>query len=123
MTIKRSTRTRTSLASPDSTGYVSNHLSAREYNSLSCYDAKIQNKQQAAQYDQLSKFLREFAPYAANASFSVEPVAGGANPQSNDVPSGEANMDMQYAIAMAYNVPVRFYATGGANHDFIPDLE
>ncbi|KAL7933258.1 peptidase S8/S53 domain-containing protein [Trichoderma chlorosporum] len=78
---------------------------------------------QAAQYDQLSAFLDEFAPYAANASFSVESVNGGENPQGNDEPAGEANADIQYAVSMAYDVPVRFYATGGANHYIIPDLD
>ncbi|UKZ75048.1 hypothetical protein TrVFT333_002720 [Trichoderma virens FT-333] len=78
---------------------------------------------QAAQYDQLSAFLDDFAPYAANANFSVESVNGGENPQGNNEPAGEANVDIQYAVSMAYDVPARFYATGGANHDIIPDLD
>ncbi|EHK25673.1 uncharacterized protein TRIVIDRAFT_31861 [Trichoderma virens Gv29-8] len=78
---------------------------------------------QAAQYDQLSAFLDDFAPYAANANFSVESVNGGENPQGRNEPTGEANVDIQYAVSMAYDVPVRFYATGGANHDIIPDLD
>jgi tripeptidyl-peptidase-1 len=64
-----------------------------------------------------------FAPYSTNANFSVESVKGGDNPQGGNFPSSEANQDVQYGIAMAYNVPVRFYATGGENHDIIPDLE
>ncbi|KAL7796027.1 subtilisin-like protein [Trichoderma ceciliae] len=78
---------------------------------------------QAAQYDELNEFLHMFAPYSANASFSVESVNGGENPQGNDVPAGEANADVQYAVAVAYDVPVRFYATAGENHDLIPDLD
>ncbi|KAL7949423.1 peptidase S8/S53 domain-containing protein [Trichoderma barbatum] len=62
-------------------------------------------------YDQLKTFLDDFAPYAATANFTVES------------PAGEANADIQYAVAMAYDVPVRFYATGGENHDTIPDLD
>lgn len=50
-------------------------------------------------------------------------VNGGTNPQGTNVPSSEANQDVQYAAAMGYDVPVRFYATGGENHDIIPDLE
>ena len=56
------------------------------------------------------------------ANFSVELINGGQNTQG-DVASGEANLDIQYALAMAYNIPVRFFATGGGNRDIIPDLE
>ncbi|RFU76514.1 tripeptidyl-peptidase 1 precursor, partial [Trichoderma arundinaceum] len=96
------------------------------------YHAKHENRNlfgivgfdgQAAQHDELDRFLRMFAPYAANANFSVDSVNGGENPQGINVPSGEANPDIQYAVAMAYDVPIRFYATGGENHDVIPDLD
>lgn len=50
-------------------------------------------------------------------------VNGGENPQGNDYPSGEANLDIQYAIAMAYNVSVQYMPVGGEYRDFIPDLE
>lgn len=79
--------------------------------------------QQAAQYHELGEFLHEFAPYSATVNLSVASVNGGTNPQGIEFPSSEANQDVQYAIAMAYNVPVRFYATGGENHDIVPDLE
>ncbi|KAL7909116.1 peptidase S8/S53 domain-containing protein [Trichoderma velutinum] len=78
---------------------------------------------QAAQYDQLRMFLDDFAPYAVNANFSVESVNGGENPQGSNKPAGEANVDIQYAVSMAYGIAVRFYATGGANHDIVPDLD
>ncbi|KAM0261861.1 hypothetical protein ACHAQJ_002064 [Trichoderma viride] len=78
---------------------------------------------QAAQYHELDEFLHMFAPDSVNASFSVESVNGGDNPQGYNFPSSEANQDVQYGIATAYNVPVRFYATGGENHDIIPDLD
>lgn len=32
-------------------------------------------------------------------------------------------MDIQYAVAMAYNLSVQYIAVGGEYHDFIPDLE
>ncbi|KAL6815452.1 peptidase S8/S53 domain-containing protein [Trichoderma sp. SZMC 28013] len=78
---------------------------------------------QSAQFDQLSIFLNNFAPYASNASFSVDFVNGGRNRQGNNESQGEANADIQYAISMAYDIPVRFYATGGELHDIVPDLD
>ncbi|KAK4068799.1 uncharacterized protein Triagg1_7159 [Trichoderma aggressivum f. europaeum] len=78
---------------------------------------------QSAQFDQLSIFLNNFAPYAANASFSVETINGGRNRQGNNESQGEANADIQYAISMGYDIPVRYYATGGELHDLIPDLD
>ncbi|KAL6905075.1 peptidase S8/S53 domain-containing protein, partial [Trichoderma evansii] len=78
---------------------------------------------QAAQYHELDEFLHEFAPYSAGANFSIALVNGGTNPQGTNFSSSEANQDVQYAIAMGYNLPVRFYATGGGNHDIIPDLD
>lgn len=78
--------------------------------------------QQAIQYRELGEFLHEFAPSAA-VNVSVAFVDGGTNPQGTNFPSSEANQDVQYAVAMANSVPVRFYATGGENHDIIPDLE
>ncbi|KAH6604567.1 tripeptidyl-peptidase 1 precursor [Trichoderma cornu-damae] len=83
----------------------------------------VGSKPKAAQYDELNRFLRTFAPSSANATFSVESVSGGENPQGTNVPASEANMDIQYAVAMAHDAPVRFYATGGENHDLIPDLD
>ncbi|PNP57638.1 hypothetical protein THARTR1_02636 [Trichoderma harzianum] len=78
---------------------------------------------QSAQFDQLSVFLNHYAPYAANASFSVESVNGGRNRQGNNESQGEANADMQYAISMGYDIPVRFYSTAGELHDLVPDLD
>ncbi|POR37257.1 Tripeptidyl-peptidase SED2 [Tolypocladium paradoxum] len=77
---------------------------------------------QAAQHDMLDKFVEMFARYAIGANFSTELINGGKNPQG-EYPSGEANLDIQYTIAMAHKVPVRYYSTGGEGHDFIPDLD
>ncbi|ODA80747.1 hypothetical protein RJ55_03706 [Drechmeria coniospora] len=77
---------------------------------------------QTAQHDQLDKFLNMFADYAIGSNFSTESINGGQNPQG-EYPSGEANLDIQYAIAMSYRIPVRYYPTGGEKHDFIPDLD
>ncbi|GFP57005.1 probable tripeptidyl-peptidase SED2 [Trichoderma asperellum] len=78
---------------------------------------------QAAQYHELGEFLHRFAPYSANLNFSIVSVYGGTSPQGTNFPSSEANQDVQYAVAMGQNVPVRFYATGGRNHDIVPDLD
>ncbi|KAI9163040.1 Tripeptidyl-peptidase SED2 [Paramyrothecium foliicola] len=77
---------------------------------------------QAAQFTELEHFIEQFAPYAAGGNFSVAYVNGGQNPQG-EYPSGEANLDVQYAMAMAPGIPVRYYTTGGEKHDFIPDLD
>ncbi|KAM0458365.1 hypothetical protein ACHAPV_006177 [Trichoderma viride] len=78
---------------------------------------------QAVQYHELGEFLHEFVPSSAAVNVSVAFVDGGTNPQGTNFPSSEANQDVQYAVAMANSVPVRFYATGGENHDIIPDLD
>ncbi|KAL7810326.1 peptidase S8/S53 domain-containing protein [Trichoderma aethiopicum] len=78
---------------------------------------------QAAQHDELDKFLHDIAPSSTNANFSIESVNGGQSPQGANEPASEANADIQYAVAMGYDVPVRYYAVGGENHDIIPDLD
>lgn len=85
-------------------------------------EAAADASQQAAQHDELDSFIERFAPYASGANFSTALVNGGSNPQGNYA-SGEANLDVQYAVAMSHGVPVRYYATGGEDHDFVPDLE
>lgn len=37
--------------------------------------------------------------------------------------TGEANLDIQYAVSLAYKIPVRFISVGGENHNFNTDLE
>jgi tripeptidyl-peptidase-1 len=80
------------------------------------------HNQQNAQYAQLESFLNKYAKYAIGTNFSVELINGGKN-QQGEYASGEANLDIQFAIAMAHNLDVRFYSVGGENHNFIPDLE
>ncbi|KHN96536.1 tripeptidyl-peptidase 1 precursor [Metarhizium album ARSEF 1941] len=80
------------------------------------------HSQQAAQYDQLGKYVDKYAPYAKGGNFSVELVNNGTNPQG-EYASGEANMDVQITVSMAFRVPVRFYATRGEEHGFMPDLD
>ncbi|KAL6415427.1 tripeptidyl-peptidase I [Ilyonectria robusta] len=78
--------------------------------------------EQAAQYDQLEEFLRRFAPDRQGTGFSVSLVNGGQNLQG-EYPSGEANLNIQYAVALADQVPVQFISVGGENHDFNTDLD
>lgn len=37
--------------------------------------------------------------------------------------TGEANLDIQYAVSLAYQVPVQFISVGGENPNYIPDIE
>ena len=80
------------------------------------------SQQQTAQYDQFEKFITQFDSSSKGANFSVALANGGENPQG-EYPSGEANLDMQYAVAMAFNTSVQYIAFGGQYRDFIPDLE
>lgn len=62
-------------------------------------------------------------PYAPDANFSVVLINGGRNDQDDTTHSDyEANLDIQYSVAMSYNNPVVYYSTGGRNPS-IPDLE
>ncbi|KPM34583.1 putative tripeptidyl-peptidase SED2 [Neonectria ditissima] len=77
---------------------------------------------QTAQYDELEEFLRRFDPIQQGRNFSVSSVNGGQNPQG-EYPSGEANLNIQWSLALAGQVPVRFFSVGGENHDFKTDLD
>ncbi|KAI5467250.1 peptidase S8/S53 domain-containing protein [Mariannaea sp. PMI_226] len=77
---------------------------------------------QAAQFDQLQEFQERFDHAQRGRNFSVALVNGGSNLQG-EYPSGEANLNIQYATSLAGNVPVTFFSVGGANHNFIPDLD
>lgn len=77
-----------------------------------------------AKYDDLETFTDMYAPYAAGANFSAVSIKGGLNEQAypstqDDV---EANLDIQYAVSMSYNVPVVYYSTGGRGI-LVPDLD
>jgi len=76
-----------------------------------------------AKYDQLELFNDKYAPYAADANFTGVGVNGGVNqqgPSAND--DIEANLDIQYAVALSYKTPITYYSTGGRGQ-LIPDLE
>lgn len=79
--------------------------------------------EQYAQFSDLTEFMKRFRPAAATANFSVVSVNGGKNLQNVNGTSGisEANLDVQYAIGIAYPVKSTYYTTGG-RPPFIPDL-
>ena len=57
----------------------------------------------------LRLFMREFRSNALDATFDFVPVNGGENQPNN--PSLLANIDVQYAAAMAYPTPMIYYYT------------
>ncbi|KAF4963755.1 hypothetical protein FSARC_8238 [Fusarium sarcochroum] len=76
-----------------------------------------------AQDSELQEFLRRFAPDIKGTKFSDASANGGSNPQGDNYPSGEGNLDIQYAVSLAHKVPVQYLAVGGFNADFNPDLD
>ncbi len=58
----------------------------------------------------LAAFMRKYRSEAADATFTVVPVNGGVYDPTN--PHEEANLDTQYALAIAYPTPHIFYSTG-----------
>ncbi|KAH7148438.1 peptidase S8/S53 domain-containing protein [Dactylonectria macrodidyma] len=78
---------------------------------------------QTAQYGELEEFLLRFAPGQQGATFSESFANGGQNPQGNNYPSGEANGNIQYAVSLTDEIPVRFISVGGENHNFNTDLD
>jgi len=78
--------------------------------------------QEYAQWAALAAFNRRYAPYATDANFSVISVNGGKNIQSTRQSAGEANLDVQYAVSLAYKTPIVYYSTGGRG-PLVPDLD
>ena len=76
-----------------------------------------------AKYDQMALFTEAYAPYTSDTNFTSVGVNGGANnqgPSSQD--DVEANLDIQYAVAISYKTPINYYITGGRGK-LVPDLE
>lgn len=66
---------------------------------------------QFASKTDLTTFLKEFRPdMPSNTTFSLETVDGGQNVQTS--PGLEANVDIQYTIGLATNVPTIFISVG-----------
>lgn len=79
---------------------------------------------QWAQYAEFNQFADTYAPYLEGFNFSVQSINGGVNTQTSNlsVNTGEANLDVQYAISMAFNTPTTYYTTAGLG-ELIPDLD
>ncbi|KAH9044202.1 subtilisin-like protein [Lactarius hengduanensis] len=71
----------------------------------------------------LAAFMQKYRSYAADATFAVVEVNGGGYDPTH--PEIEANVDIQYAEAMAYPTPHIFYSTapGPSNENFVSFLE
>ncbi|KFY29324.1 hypothetical protein V493_02415 [Pseudogymnoascus sp. VKM F-4281 (FW-2241)] len=77
---------------------------------------------QYAKHKDLDNFIKKYAPYAVGANFSSVSVRGPNNPQNSTRNDVEANLDIQYAVALSYNIPVTYYSTDGLG-ELVPDLD
>ncbi|PYI07857.1 tripeptidyl-peptidase sed3 [Aspergillus sclerotiicarbonarius CBS 121057] len=68
---------------------------------------------QYARYGDLEQFVDVYAPNSTGANFSVVSINGGLNLQNSLQSSMEASLDIQYAIAVAYDANATFYTTAG----------
>ncbi|KAL8392973.1 hypothetical protein RB595_002965 [Gaeumannomyces hyphopodioides] len=78
--------------------------------------------EQYAKYNMLEKFQSTYAPYTLDANFSVVSVNGGLNDQASKADSVEANLDIQYGLAMSYKTNIAYYTTGGRG-PLVPELD
>jgi tripeptidyl-peptidase-1 len=74
--------------------------------------------EQYAQYDDLEQFLETYEPDQAGFTFSTQLINGGLNTQDNDpeynnTDFGEANLDIQYGLSLAYPTQTTYFSTGG----------
>ncbi|KAJ7780215.1 peptidase S8/S53 domain-containing protein [Mycena maculata] len=60
----------------------------------------------------LQTFFKDFLPADVGTTFTHVQVNGGLNTQSD--PGVEANLDIQYSLAIAVPTPATFYSTGGS---------
>ncbi|THU85269.1 subtilisin-like protein [Dendrothele bispora CBS 962.96] len=74
--------------------------------------------QQWAQIADLRAFLGKYRPdMDPNATFSVETLTGGEDPQGPDKAGSEANLDIEYTVGLATGVPTTFISAGCDNCD------
>ncbi|KAH8647568.1 peptidase S8/S53 domain-containing protein [Tricladium varicosporioides] len=69
-----------------------------------------------AQHDDLTAFLNKYVPEANGSDFATVLINGGLNLQDNVAGPqqiGEANLDIQYGLALAYPTPTTYYSTAG----------
>lgn len=77
---------------------------------------------QYARYDDFRTFMRTYEPDRTDANFSVVSINGGRNDQNSSISSTEASMDIQYAVALAYNTDTTYYTTGGRG-PIVPEVD
>ncbi|KAF8868618.1 peptidase S8/S53 domain-containing protein [Mucidula mucida] len=77
--------------------------------------------QQYANVDDLANFLYFYRtdPNTPSASFMVQSVDGGIDPQDISKAGLEANLDIQYTVGIATGVPVLFISVGNRTRDGI----
>ncbi|KAL8305147.1 hypothetical protein RB597_003943 [Gaeumannomyces tritici] len=78
--------------------------------------------EQYAKYNMLERFQSLYAPYTLDANFSVISINGGLNDQASKADSVEANLDVQYGLAMSYKTRMTYYTTGGRG-PLVPELD
>ena len=69
-----------------------------------------------AQHDDLDQFLSVYDASAVGSNFSTVLINNGLNSQQNvsgPQSIGEANLDIQYGLALAYPTPATYFSTGG----------
>ncbi|KAG5914245.1 hypothetical protein E4U42_000585 [Claviceps africana] len=71
--------------------------------------------EQWANYDDMRQNFADSRPDLAQAgyNFTVEPINGGENKQDAGTAGTEANLDIQYAMAVGFPVNVTYYSTRG----------
>ncbi|KAI1434191.1 subtilisin-like protein [Xylaria sp. CBS 124048] len=78
--------------------------------------------EQYAKHNSLKTFIRKYASYASEQDFETIKVNGGLDNQKDKVDNDvEANLDMQYAVAIGYGQDFDFYSVGGRG-PVVPDL-
>lgn len=77
--------------------------------------------EQYARYADFNQWISTYAPEIEGATFSVESIKGGLNPQNSSENSVEASLDIDYAVGMSYNTTATYYTTAGRG-PLVPDL-
>ncbi|KAK9860570.1 Peptidase S8/S53 [Penicillium brevicompactum] len=78
--------------------------------------------EQYARHGDLEEFFAHYSPHQTNNNFTVVSINGGKNDQDSDLDSVEANLDIQYSIAMTDQVLTIFYTTAGRG-PAVPEID
>lgn len=78
-------------------------------------------EEQYARFNDFQQFAKEYATYLVGKSFSYVLINGGKNDQTSQNDSTEANLDVQYGLALGPNATGKFYSVGGRG-PLVPDL-